>query len=90
MSHQGRVVCQGRDPKDPEHRTLALGHHRAILKVYLQKIFNEVFEKVLKDVLKKELIPTEVLEEFFENFLDELLEENLAEEDFLPKSSLKF
>ena len=69
---------------DPEHRTLALDHHRALLEVYLQKIFNEIFEKVLKDVLEKELIPTEVLEEFFENFLDELLEENLAEEDFLP------
>ena len=63
-------------PNDPEHRTLAPGHHRAVLEVYLQKIFNELFEKVLKDVLEKELIPTEVL--------DELLEENLAEEDFFP------
>ena len=44
-------------PNGPKHRTLALGHHRAVLEVYLQKIFNEVFEKVLKDVLEEELIP---------------------------------
>ena len=44
-------------PNDPEHRTLAPGYQRAVLEVYLQKIFNELFEKILKDVLEKELIP---------------------------------